>query len=262
MAPSPRLRDRSYGWFGVILCFAALELLTRTELVPSRHLPPPTATFRTLTGQLDQASLWRDLASTLAGWAIGLTMAAAIAVPLGVAAGSSALLYRLLRFPIEFVRPIPAVALVPLVVLVLGTGFESKVFLVALAAVWPLLIQTIYGIQAADPVATDTARAFGVRWPDRVLRVILPGALPYVATGVRLSSSVALTLAVTAELVVGSDGLGRSISLASEGGNIEALYSLIVVAGMVGWALNAGLACAERRVLHWHASVRRAEVPT
>lgn len=260
MAPGLRLPDRSYGWLGVLSCVAALELLTRTELVPSRYFPPPSATFRTLAGQLGQAGLWNDLASTLAGWAIGLTLAVAIAVPLGVAAGSSALLYRLVRFPIEFVRPIPGVALVPLVVLVLGTGLESKVFLVVLAAVWPLLIQTIYGIQDADPVAMDSARAFGVGWPDRVLRVMLPGALPYIATGVRLSSSVALSLAVTAELVVGSNGLGHSISLASEGGNVELMCSLIVVIGLVGWALNAGLARAERHVLHWHASVRRAEV--
>lgn len=255
-----RLSNRSYGWLGVALCSIVLEVLTRTDLVPSRHFPPPSATWRALVGQLDDASLWIDLRGTLAGWSIGLLVAAAIAVPLGLATGSSELLYRLLRFPIEFVRPIPAVALVPLVVLVLGTGLKSKIFVVALAAVWPLLIQTVYGIQDADPVTTDTARSFRIGRTDRILRVTLPGALPYIATGVRLSSSVALTLAVTAELVLGSTGLGRSISLAGEGGNVERMYSLIVVAGMVGWALNAGLTYAERRVLGWHASGRSAEV--
>jgi ABC-type nitrate/sulfonate/bicarbonate transport system permease component len=153
-----RLSNRSYGWLGIALCSIVLEVLTRTDLVSSRHFPPPSATWRALVGQLDDASLWIDLRGTLAGWSIGLLVAAAIAVPLGLATGSSELLYRLLRFPIEFVRPIPAVALVPLVVLVLGTGLKSKIFVVALAAVWPLLIQTVYGIQDADPVTTDTAQ--------------------------------------------------------------------------------------------------------
>lgn len=96
---------------------AALELLTRAELIPSRHFPPPGETLRALAGELDGASLWSDLASTLEGWAIGLALAIVVAVPLGIAIGSSALLYRSLRFTIEFLRPIPSVALIPLVVL-------------------------------------------------------------------------------------------------------------------------------------------------
>lgn len=236
-----------------------LELLTRTELIAGSDFPPPSETFRTLAGELGDTSLWNDVGSTLGAWAIGLAAACAVAVPLGIAIGSSPLLYRALRFPIEFVRPIPAVALLPLVVLVLGPGFDSKLFLVIFASVWPLLIQTIYGIQDTDPVATDTARAFRIGRVKRLLRVTVPGAIPYIATGLRISSSVALVLAVTAELVIGTDGLGRSISLAGATGAVELMYALIVVTGVLGWALNAVFVRAERRVLHWHASVLRAE---
>ncbi len=255
-----RLAKRSYGSLGVFLFVATLEALTRAGSIPSRHFPPPSETLRTLGGHLGTASLWSDLGSTLAGWAIGLTLAFAIAVPLGIAAGSSPILDRLVRLPTELLRPIPAVALLPLIVLVYGTGFQSKLFFVVFAAMWPLLIHTIYGVRDGDPVAMDTARSFRVGRTNRLLRVTLPGAVPYIATGLRISSSVALTLAVTAELVLGTDGVGRSINLASEGGAVELMYALIVLTGVMGWSSNAVLGRVERRVLHWHASVRRVEL--
>jgi ABC-type nitrate/sulfonate/bicarbonate transport system permease component len=240
---------------------ALLELLTRTQFIAPGQFPPPSETFRALAGEVGGGRLWSDLASTLAGWAIGLTLAFCLAVPLGIAIGSSALLNRALRFPIEFLRPIPSVALLPLVVLVYGSGLESKVVLVVFACVWPLLIQTIYGIQDADPVATDTARAFRLRRMERLVGVTLPGAVPYIATGLRISSSVALILAVTAELLIGTEGLGRSIGLAEEGGAASLMYALVLVTGLVGWGLNGVFTMVERRVLHWHASTRREATP-
>ena len=170
--------------------------------------------------------------------------------------GSSPLLYRALRGVIEFLRPIPSVALIPLAVLVYGSGLESKVFLAAFAATWPLLMQTLYGVQDVDPVATDTARSFGFSRAQRLLRVTLPSAVPYVATGVRISAAVALILVVTAELVIGSPGLGRQINLARQGGNVELMYALILATGLLGMAVNALFTRIEHRVLHWHPSQR------
>lgn len=259
MARRTRLPDWSYGSIGVLGSVAALELLTRAQLIPRRYFPPPSATFRTLAGELGEARLWSDIASTLEGWAIGLVLAIIVAVPLGIAVGSSALLYRLLRFPIEFLRPIPSVALIPLVVLVYGTGLQSKILLVFFASLWPLLIQTIYGIQDADPVAVDTARVFRLGRAQRLVGVTLPGTVPYIATGLRISSSIALHLAVIAELVIGMQGLGQTISLAGESGAVELMYALIVVTGVVGWTLSSVFARAERRVLHWHDSMRPLE---
>ena len=138
--------------------------------------------------------------------------------------------------PIEFLRPIPSVALIPLAVLIYGQGLESKVFLVAFASFWPLLIQTIYGVQDVDPVATDTARSFGLGRLERMWRITVPSAVPYIATGIRISSAVALILAVTAELVIGAAGLGREINVARSGGNLDAMYALIVATGLLGWA--------------------------
>jgi len=215
-------------------------------------------TVSELWNLLSTSGFWSAVGSTLHGWALGLGIAAALAIPLGIVIGSSPLLYRSLRFVIEFLRPIPSVALIPLAILVYGTGLESKVFLAAFASFWPLLVQTLYGVRDVDPVATDTARSFGFGRLARLWRITLPSALPYVATGVRISSSVALILTVTAELVIGSEGLGRSINVARSGGAVELMYALIVATGILGWLLNVVVAGAERRVLRWHPSQRAA----
>ena len=242
----------------VALLLLLWELVVRAGLIPETSIPPASAAIGELAGELAEATLWKAVGNTLKGWAIGLALAVALGVPAGILIGSSRWAYRALRVPIEFLRPIPSVALIPLAVLVYGTGLESKVFLATFASFWPMLIQTIYGVQDVDPVATDTARAFGLGRAARLWRVTVPSAVPYIATGIRISSSVALILCVTAELVIGSAGLGRQINAASSGGNVELMYALIIATGLLGWLLNIAATLGERRVLHWHPSQREA----
>ena len=242
----------------VALLMLLWELVVRAGLIPETSIPPASAAVGELAGELAEATLWKAVGNTLQGWAIGLALAVALGVPAGILIGSSRWAYRALRVPIEFLRPIPSVALIPLAVLVYGTGLESKVFLATFASFWPMLIQTIYGVQDVDPVATDTARAFGLGRAARLWRVTVPSAVPYIATGIRISSSVALILCVTAELVIGSAGLGRQINAASSGGNVELMYALIIATGLLGWLLNIAATLGERRVLHWHPSQREA----
>jgi len=243
-------------WLGIAFMIALGELLTRTEVISSRHFPPPTEMFAALADEVTTADFWAAVGNTMQGWAVGLAVACAIAIPAGIVIGSSALLYRSLRGVIEFLRPIPSVALIPLAVLIWGSGLESKVFLAAFAATWPLLMQTLYGVQDVDPVATDTARSFGFGRGQRLLYVTLPSAVPYIATGVRISAAVALILAVTAELVIGAPGLGREINIARQSEAVDIMYALIAVTGLLGWGMNILFTRIERRVLHWHPSQR------
>ena len=233
-------------------------MVSRTNLLPTHAFPPPTETARALAAELGHPAFWSDVGLTLEGWAIGLALAATLAVPIGILVGSSRLLYRMVRAPIEFLRPIPSVALIPLAVLVFGTRLPNKVFLVTFACFWPLLFQAIYGVQDVDPVADDTARAFGFNRLRRLYLVTLPSAAPYLATGLRIASSVALILAVTSELVVGVPGLGRSINVAESSGDYASMYALIAVAGVLGILLNETFRRVERRALRWHASQRSA----
>jgi ABC-type nitrate/sulfonate/bicarbonate transport system permease component len=241
-----------------VICVLALwELVVGIGLLNEDHVPSMTATVAELADLFTEESFWSAVASTLEGWALGLGIAAVLAIPLGILIGSSATAYRSVRFVVEFLRPIPSVALVPLAVLIYGVGLESKVFLAAFASFWPLFVQTLYGVQDVDPVATDTGRSFGLSRFELLYRIKLPSAVPYIATGLRISSAVALILAVTAEIVIGSAGLGREINVARSSGAVEIMYALIITTGLLGWVLNIATTQAERRVLHWHPSQRQ-----
>jgi ABC-type nitrate/sulfonate/bicarbonate transport system permease component len=251
-----RVPDAALPWLGVLVVLVVFELVPRVGLIDRHYFPPVSDMLRALADELTTASFWSAVGQTMEGWAIGLGIACAIAIPVGIVVGSSALTYRSVRAVIEFLRPIPSVALIPLAVLVYGTGLQSKVFLVVYASFWPVLVQALYGVQDVDPVAMDTARSFGFGTRDRLVRVTLPSATPYIATGIRISAAVALILAVTAELVIGAPGLGREINIAREGGATDVMYALIIVTGLLGWLVNALFMRLERRVLHWHPSQR------
>jgi ABC-type nitrate/sulfonate/bicarbonate transport system permease component len=253
-----RVGQWAQAWVGVFAILALLELVVRVGIIPSRYFPPMTTTFATLFKQLGEGSFWKAVLQTLEGWALGLGIAAVVAIPLGMLIGSNMYVYRGLRPIIEFLRPIPSVALIPLAILIYGTGMQSKVFLAAFASTWPLLIQAIYGVRDLDPVQRETAQSFRIPLKDRLLKVSLPGAIPYIATGLRISSATALVLVVTAELVIGAPGLGRAINTARAGGVPDLMYALTIATGLLGWGLNVLLSAVERRALHWHPSHREA----
>ncbi|MFE7835858.1 ABC transporter permease [Streptomyces sp. NPDC057474] len=246
-------------WSGVLGIMALAELTVRTGIVSREHFPPLSSIFTTLFRQFQDVTYWNAVAGTLQGWAVGLAIATVIAVPLGMAIGFSELAYRALRPIIEFLRPVPSVALIPLSILIYGTGLGGKVFLVAFAATWPIMIQALYGARDVDPVQLDTAKSYRIPPVRRALRVVLPSTVPYIATGLRIASATALILAVTAELIIGSTGLGRSISEARQGGAVELMYALITTTGLLGWGLNSLFALVERRALHWHPSHRQGQ---
>lgn len=244
------------GLAGVIAVMAVMELVARTELLPSRWFPPVTVVFGELVGLLVTSELWIEVGRTLQGWGLGIGIAAALAVPAGMVIGSVDVLYHAVRAVIEFLRPVPSVALIPAAILMFGTGTGMKVFLAAFAAFWPLLFQAIYGVQDVNPGVKETARAYGLEAFARFVWVIVPSTLVYVATGLRISSAIALILVVTAEVVVGAAGLGRAIEAARIAGQVTTMYALIAVTGTLGLVLNTLFQRVESSLLHWHPSQR------
>jgi ABC-type nitrate/sulfonate/bicarbonate transport system permease component len=248
------------GLAGILTFLTIWELVSRTGVVNSRYLPPPTEVFGSLVDAVGTSRLWSAVAYTMRGWAVGLAIAATGGVVLGVAIGMSRFLRRTTRSTIEFLRPIPSVALVPAAVLLYGTSMRATLLLVIYATFWQVLIQTLYGTVDVDPVADDTARSFGLGWLARIRHVVWPTALPYVMTGLRLGAAVALILEITGELVIGGGGLGEQIALAKTGGAVPQVYALVIVTGLIGIAINLLARVVERAALSWHVSVR-GEVP-
>jgi ABC-type nitrate/sulfonate/bicarbonate transport system permease component len=157
---------------------------------------------------------------------------------------------------VEFLRPIPSVALIPLAVLMFGVKIESSLMLIVYAAFWQVFIQVLYGVADIDMVANNTAKSYGLGRMARIRYVVFPTALPYLMTGVRLAAAVALILAITAELIIGSPGLGREIALAQSGGAISGMYALVLATGLIGVFINLLMRFIEKRTLSWHSSVR------
>ncbi|MFD2354997.1 ABC transporter permease subunit [Nonomuraea ferruginea] len=148
-------------------------------------------------------------------WAIGLAVAALVAVPLGVLFGSVPVIDAATRAIVEFLRPIPSVALIPLVALLIGTGLQLRVTLVIYAAVWPILYNTMYGLRGVDPVARESLRSYGFGRLSVLWWVSLPSAAPFIMTGFRLATGVALILTVSTEIVAGrGEGIGVFIYFA------------------------------------------------
>lgn len=244
---------------GVAAVLLLIEAVSRSGVVPSSSLPPASAIIGATAGILGDPEFLVHVAGTLAAWAVGLGLAALLAVPAGVVLGSFERSRRAATAAIELLRPIPSVALIPLVILLLGRGLDMKVALVTYASAWPILVNTIAGVRDVDPVARETARAYGLGSLGVLLRVALPAAAPFAFTGVRISAAIALIVAVSAELIAGGGaGIGTwMLGVSQAGVPRELLYAGIMVTGLLGLGLNGLLAVAERRLFAWHPRVRR-----
>jgi ABC-type nitrate/sulfonate/bicarbonate transport system permease component len=245
-----------YGLCGVLVVTALAELAPRIGLVSPNVFPPPSETLEELFRQVQTSGFWSAVGATMEGWAIGLSLAAVLGIGFGILLGSSRLLRTATRPSIDFLRSIPGIAILPLIMIVEPNDMRMKVILIVFGAVWFFLLQTIYGVIGVDTVARDTVRSFGFGRLDRVRFLILPSALPYVATGLRLAAAVALTIGVTVELLTGIPGLGRSILATEASGQLTVMYALIFATGIIGVAIHLAIAQLERRTMRWHPSHR------
>ena len=248
------------GLGGLIGFAIILELVPRSGLVSPQYLPPFSQIIVALIGEAATSTFWTALAATLRAWAIGLSIALVAGAVIGIVIGGSATLRTLTRSTIEFLRPIPSVALIPLVVLLFGSKIQSTLVLVVYAAFWQVLIQVLYGVQDVDPVARETAQSYGFSAWAQMRYVTWPTTLPYLMTGVRLAAAVSLILTITAEITIGSPGLGKEISDTQSGGAVAIMYAYVLVTGIIGVIVNVAARALERRVLAWHPSVRLADL--
>ena len=245
---------------GTIGAIALAQLVIELGIVPPTSFPLPTTIIEAFVTELGRSTFWNAVLDTLQGWAIGLAIAAFVGIPLGVLAGTSLVAFRSMRFIVDFLRPVPSIAILPLLILVLGVEMQVKVVLAALAAFFPLFFATLYGVQDLDPVARDTATVCKLNRFFRLVFVSLPGSTPYIATGLRISGSVALLLTVGTEMVVGLPGIGRSIYDAQYASDLPRMYALVAASGLLGVLIALCLRAVERRVLKWHPSQLREVV--
>lgn len=232
------------------------QLLSTLRIINPEQLPSATDTFTQLGVLLRDLEFWRNIGRTMTAWAIGLAIATVVGTALGTLVGMIPFLRRATHTMVEFLRPIPSVAFIPLVILLYGLQMPAALVIIVYASFWQVLVQVLYGVADIDTVARDTARSFGLTRASQLRNLVLPTALPYLMTGVRLAAAVALILAVTAEMTIGNPGLGRQLTIASGIGNYTTVYAIVIVTGVLGLIINIGFRAIERRSLGWHQSVR------
>jgi NitT/TauT family transport system permease protein len=241
------------GIIGSALLFGVIEYVTRLNIVPVQYLPHASTIAARIPMLLISGDFQAELGATILAWAAALIVAITISVPLGVVLGSSDWAFKFTAPVVNLMRPIPSVCLLPLTLVVLGSGFSMKLVLVAYATVWPILFNTIYGIHNVDPLTVQTARCFGLRPMAIIRRVSLPSAAPFIFTGVRISASIGLVVLVSAELLADAQrGIGSFIINESSGGtHMDIVFAAAAIAGLLGLAINLSLVAVDRWAFAW-----------
>lgn len=193
-----------------------------------------------------------DLLPSLRRLAIGYALCVLLGVGAGLLLGVLRVVQQAVQPFAEFLRALPAVALIPFGTLVFGLGDTTKVFIIVVGAIWPILLNTIDGVRGVDREMLEMARAYSVgRW-GRVRDIVIPAALPRVATGMRTSLSIAIILMVVSELVASRDGVGYFVLESQRRFAISDMWAGILLLGILGYLANFLFVQAERRLLRWH----------
>jgi sulfonate transport system permease protein len=222
----------------------------------SFYFPP----LRTIVTRLHD--LWivgdakRQLASSLQNFAFGYAIAGLAGVGIGALLWSVRSLKETVSPFLYFLYVLPAPVLIPAVMTIFGIGAAMKVVIIAFAAVWPTLLNTLDGMQGVDPVKLDTARVLGIPGRRVVRSVVLPAALPQIVAGLRNSLQVSVILMVVSEMVASTSGIGYFILVAQQSFAIVDMWTGIIVLAVIGSALNLLFVVIENRVLHWHYGAR------
>lgn len=239
------------GWLVFGLLLLLWEYGSRSSPKLQLYIPPVSKIIVTLSQLIVSGQVTAHLITTLRRFLEGYLLAAAIAVTLGVVLGYFRFVHSLLETLIEFLRPMPSVAIIPVAILLLGIGDAMIVAVTVYASTWPILINTIDGVRHIERTLIDTGRTFGLaRW--RILwQIILPAASPHIVTGLRVSLAIALILVTTAEMIAGSKGLGFFILDEERSLRSSAMYAGIILVAALGYLLNRLFLALEEKAMQW-----------
>jgi NitT/TauT family transport system permease protein len=241
------------GVVGTIGSALVAELVLRSGLIPVPGLPIPSHVLTGASHLVSDPVFWQQVFFTLGEWMLGLLIATVAGVLVGGLMGAFRSVFLAFEWPVESFRVLPSVAVGPILVLLIGPGMLPLALTVALSCVWPILLNTMYGVRSTDTTAVATARSFGAG-SMRVLRQVkIPSALPFAFTGVRIAASIGLIVAVSAELLIGSgSGIGGYIlSNTANATNLDLVYAATLVAGLLGVLVNVVLAQLDEVLLGW-----------
>ena len=258
-SPTPLRRSLSTRLISALTLVALLAIwwaVTAFGLIEPLFLPPPSAVLQkgwllVTTGYME-STLWQHLGASLGRIGLGLLIAVLTAIPVGIAIGRNRIAQGILDPLIEFYRPIPPLAYLPLIVIWCGIGELSKVLLIYLAIFAPIAIATATGVRTVDPAKLRAAQSLGATRAQLIRHVILPSALPDILTGVRIGLGVGWSTLVAAELIAATSGLGFMVQSAAQFLVTDVVILGILVIAVIAFALEMSLRALQRRLVPWH----------
>ena len=247
-----RWLDRS----SILLFLALWELTPRAGGLLETFIAPPSLVLRTLGDLFMTGELCGHVAVSLGRAGAGFLVAVLFALPLGFLLGGNFRSFERIVHPIlKFFGNVNPFSLFPLFILLFGIGEISKCAMIFWVCIWPILFNTITGVQGIDPLLIKSARSMGTGLPTLFFKVILPAATPGIFTGLKMGSGTAFFMLIAAEMIGASRGLGWLVWNAQTNFQIPRLFAATVIISLLGMTLNALLVFLERRLLGWRDSL-------
>jgi ABC-type nitrate/sulfonate/bicarbonate transport system permease component len=239
---------------GVCLVVALLllwEASVRFGVVHSANWPPFSAVLLALYNNLLTGELAMVIASTLWVTARGFAIGCVLGVMIGFAIALSRPIRLTVEPTIDILRTVPTTAIIPPLIFILGLGDPLKIFAVAFAVVFPMVLNTVGGVASVEPTYLQVARTFGLSRPRVLCHVLFPATLPFIMAGLRTSLGLALIVAVVSEMIAGNGGIGYYLLQMQYALRTPEMYAAIILLTIVAYLLNRIFVKWESRVIYW-----------
>jgi NitT/TauT family transport system permease protein len=244
-----RWRARLFAAAIVVAGLVVWDLVVRTGIVDFETIPGPVDTAQAWGDVVSEGTLTEAVAYTLRTFAVAFVAASALGLVLGTAIGLSRTAHRYLHGALEFLRFVPPVALIPVVLLITGFTARSEILIAAFASLWPVLLNAASGVESVDPQLRELGRSLTFNRRQMLFKLVLPAALPTIAVGLRIAMSLCLIMVITTEIVAIQDGLGRELVTASQTLRPDDVYAYLVTIGVLGALANLAFRTVEQRLV-------------
>jgi NitT/TauT family transport system permease protein len=238
-------------WKGIIVPLALVVLAQAVAVIygiQSDSLASPWQILRAAAALLTDGTLWAMMRQTLMAALAGLLLGGVAGLVCAIVLGLSPTLSRLFRYPIEVLRPIPSIAILPIFLMIYGFGYRMEIAIIAFSCFWPNLIIGQAAVAGVEPRLLEVSRVLGLGFGARVAKIVIPAALPRLFLAFRLAAAIALIVAVTVEIAMNPQGMGYELMSAQSSLRPDVMFAILLYIGLLGWGLNAILLFAQHRL--------------
>ncbi len=234
--------------FGLL---ATWQVLSDLRVISPVFFPPPSRAVSELFSRLADGSAYPSIVSTCLRMLFGWVCASILGIVLGAMIGSSRIGREYLEPTLEFVRPLPASAIIPVAILFFGLTNQMSVAVIAFGAIWPVLLSSVYGFSSIQGRLQEVSAVLGLTRLEYLRKIAIPSAMPDILSGIRVSLAISLILAVVTEMQASLPGIGRDIFMAQRSFRSVDLYAGLILLGFIGFIANYALLAFEKRALRW-----------